>query len=85
MVYRVIVKEITPGNFKNTNMQNALFDKRNPVIGGIQTGNRSDALAQLEDDILGKTNGCACFSLRIESHKGCKGDKEGREWLAYML
>ena len=55
------------------------------MIGGIQTGNYSDALAQLEDDILGGTNRRARFSLRIESHNGCKWDKEGLEWLAHML
>ena len=40
-------------------MQNALLNKLNAVIASIQADNYADALAQLQIDILGKTDGCA--------------------------
>jgi hypothetical protein len=40
-------------------MQNALLNKLNAVIASIEAGNYSDALGQLQNDILDKTNGCA--------------------------
>jgi hypothetical protein len=45
--------------FKNGSMQNALLNKLNAVIANIGLCNYSEALGQLEHDILGKTNGCA--------------------------
>ncbi len=44
---------------KNANMQNALLNKLNAVIANIEAGNYADAMGQLQNDILGKTNGCA--------------------------
>ena len=41
------------------NMQNTLINKLNSVIANIQAGNYADALGQLQNDVLGKTDGCA--------------------------
>ncbi|MEK7849978.1 MAG: PKD domain-containing protein [Candidatus Omnitrophota bacterium] len=46
-------------SLKNTTMQNALLNKLNAVIAGINSGNYTDALNQLKNDILKKTDGCA--------------------------
>jgi hypothetical protein len=54
-----VIASLAPGAFKNQNMQNALLNKLNAVIASIEAGNYSDALAQLQNDILGKTDGCA--------------------------
>jgi hypothetical protein len=49
-----------PANvFKNANMQNTFLNKLNAVIANIVAGNHEDALGQLQNDILGKTDGCA--------------------------
>lgn len=45
--------------FKNANMQNTLLNKLNAVIANIESGNFAAAKGQLENDILGKTDGCA--------------------------
>jgi hypothetical protein len=45
--------------FKNANMQNTLINKLNAVIANIEAGNYEDALGQLENDVLGKMDGCA--------------------------
>lgn len=45
--------------FKNANMKNALTNKLNAAIANVDAGLYADALAQLRDDILGKTDGCA--------------------------
>ena len=47
------------GVFKNANMQNTLINKLNAVIANIEAGNYADALGQLQNDILGETDGCA--------------------------
>jgi hypothetical protein len=44
---------------KNTTMQNALTNKLNAVLANIEAGNYASALDQLQNDILGKTDGCA--------------------------
>jgi parallel beta-helix repeat protein len=44
---------------KNRNMANALTNKINQVLGMIEEGLYAEALDKLENDILGKTNGCA--------------------------
>jgi hypothetical protein len=54
-----IIAKLAPGAFKNANMQNALLNKLNSVLASIEAGNYSDALGQLQNDILGKTDGCA--------------------------
>lgn len=46
-------------DLKNTNMQNTFLNKLNAVIASIQAGNYIDALEQLGEDILRKTDGCA--------------------------
>lgn len=45
--------------FKNANMQNTMINKFNAVIANIEAGNYADALGQLQNDILNKTDGCA--------------------------
>jgi len=45
--------------FQNANLQNTLLNKLNKVIANINSGNYQDALEQLQNDILGKADGCA--------------------------
>jgi hypothetical protein len=40
-------------------MRNELIKKLNAVIARIEAGHYRDALEQLQDDILAKTDGCA--------------------------
>jgi PKD repeat protein len=54
-----VIANLAPSTFKNATMQNALLNKLNAVIASIEAGNYSDALGQLQNDILDKTNGCA--------------------------
>ncbi len=54
-----IIAGLSPSAFKNPNMQNALINKLNAVIASINSGNYADALGQLQNDILSKTDGCA--------------------------
>lgn len=54
-----VVLAIPLGDFKNANMRNTLINKLNAVIASIQAGYYVDALTKLENDILGKTDGCA--------------------------
>jgi len=53
-----VIASLAPGAFKNQNMQNALLNKLNAVIANMEAGKYSDALGQLQNDILGKTDGC---------------------------
>lgn len=50
---------LQPAAFKNVNMQNALANKFNAAIAAIESGDYQCALGQLQNDILGKTDGCA--------------------------
>ncbi len=54
-----VISSLPQSVFKNKNMQNTLLNKLNAVIANIEAGNYADALGQLQNDILGKTNGCA--------------------------
>ncbi len=54
-----LIASLSPDLFKNPNMSNALINKLNAVIASISNGNYSSALDQLQNDILGKTDGCA--------------------------
>ncbi len=45
--------------FKNRNMKNSFVNKINAVITSIDAGNYQDALSQLRNDLLAKTDGCA--------------------------
>jgi hypothetical protein len=54
-----IVASLSPNQFKNPNMAKALNNKLNAVIANISVGEYRDALDQLGNDILGKTDGCA--------------------------
>jgi hypothetical protein len=45
--------------FKNASMRNALNNKLNAVIASIEAEDYAAALQKLENDILGKTDGCA--------------------------
>jgi len=54
-----VIANLAPSAFKNANMQNALLNKLNAVIASIEAGNYADALGQLQNDILTKTDGCA--------------------------
>ena len=50
---------LDPSVFKNANMQKTFINKLNAVIANIDAGNYADALDQLQNDILKKTDGCA--------------------------
>lgn len=54
-----VITSLNPDVFKNANMQNTLINKLNAVIANIEAGNYAGALGQLQNDILGKTDGCA--------------------------
>ena len=54
-----VVVSVGTDAFKNTTMQNALLNKLNAAIANIEAGNYPDAIAQLKNDILKKTDGCA--------------------------
>ena len=53
------IMELGPEAFLNANMKNTLLNKLNRVISNIEAGNFQDALGQLKNDILTKTDGCA--------------------------
>lgn len=53
------IASLDPGVFKNSNMQNTLINKLHAVIASIEAGDYNEALGQLKNDILGKTDGCA--------------------------
>jgi PKD domain len=46
-------------SFKNSNMKNALSNKIAAVMHMIDQGDYAQALSKLQNDILGKTDGCA--------------------------
>ncbi len=54
-----VIASLNSNVFKNANMQNTLINKLNAVIANIEAGNYEDALGQLRNDVLGKTDGCA--------------------------
>lgn len=54
-----VVVSVDTDAFKNDTMQNALLNKLNAAIANIEAGNYADVLAQLKNDILKKTDGCA--------------------------
>lgn len=54
-----LIMSLNPNVFKNANMQNTLINKLNAVMANIESGNYADALDQLQNDILKKTDGCA--------------------------
>lgn len=53
------IAALSGSDFKNANMKNALLNKLNAVMSKIDAENYKGALSQIENDILGKTNGCA--------------------------
>lgn len=67
------IASLSPTVFKNANMQNALLNKLNAVIANIEAGNYADALGQLQNDILGKTDGCA--------NSGAPGTPDKNDWI----
>jgi alpha-tubulin suppressor-like RCC1 family protein len=53
------IEGLSPGDFKNPNMKNALINKINAAIDLINQSRYQEALDKLQNDILAKTNGCA--------------------------
>jgi hypothetical protein len=53
------ISELDPDIFLNENMSNALTNKINAAIELIDQGFYEEALIKLQEDILGKTDGCA--------------------------
>jgi hypothetical protein len=56
---QVLVASFDAGVLKNTAMQNALINKLNAVIASLNAGNQADAVDQLQNDLMNKTDGCA--------------------------
>jgi hypothetical protein len=54
-----VINALDPAAFKNSNMANALTNKINAVLADIEQGNYESARDKLQNDILGKTDGCA--------------------------
>jgi phage gp29-like protein len=54
-----ILNGFAPAMFKNSHMQSTLTKKIGQVIDQIQQGAYEEALQKLEQDILGKLDGCA--------------------------
>lgn len=54
-----VINSLDPGVFKNSNLVNALTNKINAVLAMIDQGLYQEALDKLQNDILGKTDGCA--------------------------
>ena len=54
-----VIASLYLGVFKNANMQNTLLNKLNALLANIEAGKYEDALGQLQNDILKKTDGCA--------------------------
>jgi beta propeller repeat protein len=52
------VAALPPGALKNENMRNTLNNKLNAVMAKIEAGEYASALQKLENDVLGKTDGC---------------------------
>jgi hypothetical protein len=55
----VSVKNLPTAVFQNKNMGKALTNKLNAVLSMLDQGNYAEALEKLQNDILGKTDGCA--------------------------
>jgi len=53
------VAGLASSSFKNANMQKTLLNKLNAVIANVETGYLAEALNQTENDLIGKTDGCA--------------------------
>lgn len=65
-----LINSLEPAIFKNKNMCNALTNKINSVLELIDQGFYIDALEKLQNDILGKTDGCAEI-----------GEPDANDWL----
>lgn len=53
------INGVPPTAFKNANMARALTNKLEAVRRNVQAGNYADALNQVENDLIPKTDGCA--------------------------
>jgi hypothetical protein len=53
-----IINGLNVGYFKNRNMPNTLTNKINAALQAIDQNRYQDALDSLQEDVLGKTNGC---------------------------
>jgi hypothetical protein len=54
-----VIADLPPTAFKHRKLQSSLLSKLNAALHSIREHRYSRALQQLENDILGKTNGCA--------------------------
>jgi glucuronoarabinoxylan endo-1,4-beta-xylanase len=52
------INDLDDSVFKNPNNKKALTNKLNAVINQLGAGNYDGSIAKLEEDLLGKTNGC---------------------------
>jgi len=73
-----VINNLNPALFTNKNMAGALTNKINSVLLMIDQGLYQDALDKLNNDILGKTNGCADSGAPDQNDwiKTCEGQAE---------
>ena len=64
------ITELPSASFRNRNMQNALLNKLNAAISAISSGDYHGGVSQLENDVLGKTDGCKSI-----------GSPSGTDWI----
>lgn len=72
------INALDPSTFKNSNMANALTNKINAVLSDIEQGNNEAALDKLQNDILGKTDGCSATGVPDKNDwlKSCAEQEE---------
>jgi hypothetical protein len=56
---QAVIGRLAPKAFQHANQQRDLLKKLNEVIAKVQKQKYSDALHQLQNDVLKKVNGCA--------------------------
>jgi hypothetical protein len=64
------IAALPSASFRNRNMQNALLNKLNAVIGTVSSGDYGAAVSQLENDVLRKADGCTST-----------GSPNGTDWI----
>jgi len=53
-----LIGSLDPLVFRNSNLQNSLINKLQAVMSAIQSGDYDDAAGNLQNDVMGKTDGC---------------------------
>ena len=53
-----LIDSLGPLVFKNSNLQKSLINKLQAVMSAIQSDDYQDAASKLQNDVMGKTDGC---------------------------